>query len=235
MSLPALGPHDVGRTAYYALAPDLPVSYCLFVPRTLDRERPVHLVVALHGANRAAETCRDAFACLAEDRNAIVLAPLFPRGPLGDSHQDLDEDGLRHDLMLLRMMDTVAARYQVAFSRVAVFGLETGARLAHRFMLRHPGRLNAAALCAPPAPGCAGAARRGGGPGGAAPGRRTSGGQPAGPGPPARRRPACASNTTRRGIRCTAKPLARLPVAPPGGRLGPGGAWQARRLPRHGP
>ncbi len=152
MSLPALGPHDVGRTAYYALAPDLPVSYCLFVPRTLDRERPVHLVVALHGANRAAETCRDAFACLAEDRNAIVLAPLFPRGPLGDSHQDLDEDGLRHDLMLLRMMDTVAARYQVAFSRVAVFGLETGARLAHRFMLRHPGRLNAAALCAPPAP-----------------------------------------------------------------------------------
>lgn len=155
MSPPALAPHDIGRTAYYALAPDLPVSYCLFVPRTLDRERPVHLVVAVHGANRAAEACRDAFACLAEDRNAIVLAPLFPSDPLGDGrgdgYQDLDEGGLRYDLLLLRMMDKVAARYQVAFSRVALFGVETGARFAHRFMLRHPRRLSAAALCAPPA------------------------------------------------------------------------------------
>ncbi len=148
------GPHDIGRTAYYALAPDLPVSYCLFVPRTLDRERPVPLIAAVHGANRAAETCRDAFACLAEDRNAIVLAPLFPCDPLGDGrgdgYQDLDEGGLRYDLLLLRMMDKVAARYQVAFSRVVLFGVDTGARFAHRFMLRHPGRLSAAALCAPP-------------------------------------------------------------------------------------
>lgn len=148
-----LGPYDIGRTAHYALSPDLPITYCLYVPKTLDRQKPVHLIVAVHGSNRVSETYRDAFAPLADYTNAIVLAPLFPIDPLGDGNADgykyLAEGKLRYDLMLLRMIDKVAARYQVSFSRVGMFGFSGGAHFVHRFMLLHPTRLTAAAICAP--------------------------------------------------------------------------------------
>lgn len=142
-----------GPTPFYAYAPDSPLSYCLYVPTILDRSRPVHLIVAIHGSDRIAESYRDAFGELARYSNAIVLAPLFPVDVLGDGNPDgykyIQEGALRYDLAVLGMMDAVARKYDVTFDKVCMFGFSGGAHFTHRFLLLHPTRITAASIAAP--------------------------------------------------------------------------------------
>ena len=142
--------YDFGRTTVFASRADPRFAYCLYVP---PRERlgpETALVVAVHGTGRTFIAYRDAFAELGRWRNCIVLAPLFPVGPLGDGNRSgfkyMVEGGIRYDQVLLGIIDEVAETYGLADRCFALWGYSGGGHFAHRFFLLHPDRLWAASI-----------------------------------------------------------------------------------------
>lgn len=152
MTEPKLGPYDVGHTTFYSFEGG-PFSYCLYVPPHLDRRKPVHLVVVMHGSGRRPETYRDAFAPLGDFCNCVVLAPLFPVDVYGDGNANgykyMVERETRYDLVLLGMIDKSASRLALQFAGICMFGFSGGAHFTHRFLLLHPEKLSAASIVAP--------------------------------------------------------------------------------------
>ena len=154
-TIPPLSPNDVGRTPATACRADQRFSYCLYVPprgEAADRR----ILVAVHGTERGNQAMRDLFSDLAEAFNLIILAPLFPCGveePYDrDNYKYIEYRGIRFDLILLSMIDEVAARYGVDAERFALFGFSGGAHFVHRFYYLHPQRLSALSVCAPGSP-----------------------------------------------------------------------------------
>lgn len=147
---PPTTPYDVGHTTFYAAAVDARVSYCLYVP---ERARPdAGCLVVVHGTDRIAQWYRDAFAPVGDATGAIVVAPLFPAGltaPYELESYKLLSPELRSDLVLLGILDEVAARYGTDVSRVALHGFSGGGHFAHRFFYLHPDRLHAVSIGAP--------------------------------------------------------------------------------------
>lgn len=147
--------YDKGATPFYSLQSDQRLSYCLYVPisyrKTGDQRYP--LVVLVHGTERGAGHYRDNFAAFAEEREVIVLAPLFPANLffIGDfeNYKLLRHDDLRFDLALLAMVDEVAARYRLASDKFLMHGFSGGGHFTHRFLYAHPDRLLAASIGAP--------------------------------------------------------------------------------------
>jgi poly(3-hydroxybutyrate) depolymerase len=111
-----------------------------------------HLLVVLHGSDYQHESMCRFFASLADETNAIVLAPLF-RSENGSE----DLEGFKflrsphgeYDRLLLAMVDEVAREYGITDSRFAMFGFSGGAQFAHRFFYVHPTRLHALSIAAP--------------------------------------------------------------------------------------
>ena len=53
-----LGFYDVGKTPFFASQTDQRVSYCLYVPESLEEDQDrsdVQLIVAMHGTGRTAQ------------------------------------------------------------------------------------------------------------------------------------------------------------------------------------
>ena len=76
-----------GSTPIFACRADPRFSYCLYVPPSFDADPAGHtLVVAMHGSGRSMEVYRDRFARSRQYKNCVILAPLFPIGPLGDGN-----------------------------------------------------------------------------------------------------------------------------------------------------
>ena len=79
--------YERGATPAYACRADPRFSYCLYVPPSFDDDSAGHdLVVVMHGSGRTMETYRDRFAAFGQYRRCVILAPLFPVGPLGDGN-----------------------------------------------------------------------------------------------------------------------------------------------------
>jgi poly(3-hydroxybutyrate) depolymerase len=146
--------YEFGATPVYASKLDPRFSYCLYVPRNLDKVgvRP-ELVVAMHGTGRGFTGYRDAFEAFARWNNCVVLAPLFPIGVMGDGNRDgfkyMREGDVRYDLVLLAMVEEVAQRYGFDFSRFGLFGYSGGGHFAHRFLMLQPQRLWGVSIGAP--------------------------------------------------------------------------------------
>lgn len=154
--------YDFGRTTVQCLGHDPRFSYCAYVPESYDEHgsQTYGLMVVVHGTMRDNAACRDAFIDLAERHQLIVLAPLFPggitgprelssykrlRGPLGSA----GAGSPCYDLILLEMIDELAAVYRIDAERFCLFGFSGGGHFAHRFLYAHPERLRAVSIGAP--------------------------------------------------------------------------------------
>lgn len=148
-------PYDVGQTPSVACAYDQRFSYCLYVPKAGNPETR-RIFVAVHGTGRGNQVMRNRFIDLAEKLNLIVLAPLFPCGideaDDRDNYKYIEYRGIRFDLVLLAMIDEVAAKYRVPAEPFSLIGFSGGAHFAHRLLYLHPQRLSAVSICAPGSP-----------------------------------------------------------------------------------
>jgi poly(3-hydroxybutyrate) depolymerase len=149
-----LGFYDLGATPFFALQADQRVSYCLYVPESLEEDRSdVRLIVAVHGTGRTAATYRDGFAPLAEKTRSIVLAPLFPVGLIEpgelSNFKRIRFHDMRFDLLLLSMVDEVVKKYGIDARRFLLFGFSGGGQFVQRFHCLHPERLAAVTIGAP--------------------------------------------------------------------------------------
>lgn len=146
--------YERGATPVFSCRADPRFSYCLYVPPSFDDDPAGHaLVVAMHGSGRTMTTYRDRFAAFGQYRRCVILAPLFPIGPLGDGNAHgfkmLQEGDIRYDLVLLAMVDEIGAMLGTGFGRFMLFGYSGGGHFAHRFFNLHPRRLRAVSIGAP--------------------------------------------------------------------------------------
>jgi poly(3-hydroxybutyrate) depolymerase len=126
-------------------------SYCLHRPAPRRGAAP-RLLVVLHGSDYRHEAMCRFFAGLADETNAVILAPLFRHE---DGLEDLD--GFKflrsahgeYDRLLLDMVEEVAGELGITESRFLMFGFSGGAQFAHRFFYAHPERLHALSIAAP--------------------------------------------------------------------------------------
>ena len=152
---PRLTIYDFGRTTFYASRYDQRFSYCLYVPRDYaeDGTKVYGLAVTVHGTGRNATGYRDSLADFADAHDCIVLAPLFPAGIIRkgelSNYKLLEFHGIRFDLVLLSMVDEVAAKYRVNAGRFLLYGFSGGGHFSHRFFYLHPERLLGVSIGAP--------------------------------------------------------------------------------------
>ncbi len=146
--------YDLGKTAMFACKADPRFHYCLYVPPGVAEGETVDLLVAVHGSTRTSFLeFRDGFAEFGRWHRCAVLCPVFPIGVRGDDERSgykyMIEGDIRYDLLLLNMVEEVAAKYRQNWQRFAVFGFSGGGHFAHRFAILHPQRLWAACIGAP--------------------------------------------------------------------------------------
>jgi poly(3-hydroxybutyrate) depolymerase len=146
--------YERGPTPVFSCRADPRFGYCLYVPHTFDDDPAGHaLAVVMHGSGRNMETYRDRFAAFGRYRRCVILAPLFPVGPLGDGNAHgfklLQEGGVRYDEILLSMVDEAGALLGTRFGRFLLFGYSGGGHFVHRFFYLHPERLRAVSIGAP--------------------------------------------------------------------------------------
>lgn len=146
--------YERGATPVFACRADPRFGYCLYVPPSFDEDPSAHtLLVAMHGSGRTMQTYRDQFAAFGRYRRCVILAPLFPVGPLRDGNPHgfkvLREADVRYDRVLLAMVDEVATMLGAAFPKFMLFGYSGGGHFAHRFYYLHPQRLHAVSVGAP--------------------------------------------------------------------------------------
>lgn len=146
--------YHLGATTVYSHTADSRFAYTLYVPASIeDPERPVDLVVSLHGSTRAMEIYRNGFAEFGRWNDCVILSPLFPVGVLGDGNGDgykqLVEGDIRYDQVLLDMVASVGQKYNRRFDTFALFGYSGGGQFCHRFCYLHPEKLWAASIGAP--------------------------------------------------------------------------------------
>lgn len=144
-----------GHFPFQACRVDRRFSYGVYVPSgyTPENAAAYRILVAVHGSERAPETARELFVDLAEETRRIVLAPLFPVAVTDDEETHnyifLAYGGIRFDLVLLAMVEEVAARFGVSSDGLWLAGFSGGGQFAHRFMYLHASRLAAVSVGAP--------------------------------------------------------------------------------------
>ena len=147
--------YDFGVTPFFALQADQRVSYCLYVPHDYaeDSGKRYSLAVLMHGTGRTVDTYRTGFKTFADAQDCILLVPLFPAGLIEpadvSNYKRLAFHDMRFDLLLLAMVDEVAAKYRVDADRFLMFGFSGGGHFVHRFLYVHPDRLLGVSIGAP--------------------------------------------------------------------------------------
>lgn len=130
-------------------------SYCTYLPKawTPETAHTYRLLVVVHGSDRVHQHTRDMFIDLAEEKNLVILAPLFPCGiddPADtDGYKYIQFGDIRFDHLLLDMVRETEIRFSGNFEKFAIFGFSGGAHFAHRFFYIHPERLSALSVAAP--------------------------------------------------------------------------------------
>jgi pimeloyl-ACP methyl ester carboxylesterase len=125
------------RLAQANVAPALP-PFAIHVASTVDRSRPIPVLVALHGFGASGQEMIAPFVSEAERLGWIVVAPTFNYRNWTDPEQvRLDETELMPAIrgIIESLPDRVGAPVQ---SRALMFGFSRGAQLAHRFTFFYP-------------------------------------------------------------------------------------------------
>lgn len=131
-------PQVTQRVVFQRLTGSPDAAYFLYVPSTFRAGGP--MFVSLHGVNRNAAEHAFRFREEAERYGAVLVAPLFEKGPHGGYQQLASRSGARSDLALLRIVDSVAAATGADGERLHLFGYSGGAQFVHRFAMMHPHR-----------------------------------------------------------------------------------------------
>ena len=126
-------------------------SYMVYRPETLAADRPVSLVIGLHGANASGLVMSlfSGFNDLA-DRNNIVMAYPDSYGPLwNDGRVDMDSiaftNGVDDVQFLVQLIDAMVDGYHVDPRRVYVAGFSNGGMMALRLGIAASDRIAAVA------------------------------------------------------------------------------------------
>ncbi len=127
-------------------------SYRLFVPTTLDRSRPVPLLVALHGGGNSVDSFVETtqFDRAASAQNFIVAYPEATKGAwnAGFCCGSAPERGIDDMAFLNRLLDELEAEQPVDPARVSMTGVSNGAMLAYRFACEQAERITTIASVA---------------------------------------------------------------------------------------
>lgn len=105
------------------------------------------VLVAIHGISRNAAEIAMRFAAHPALAQTTVIAPLFSKADFGQYQQlGVSKPGQTPaDTALIALLDDLAGELGAAPERFGLFGFSGGAQMAHRFAMRHPGRV--ARLC----------------------------------------------------------------------------------------
>lgn len=149
----------VGHVPLKTSESDPRVSYALYIPPTYyDTEstpKKLPLLVSVHGTGRElAVPQREEMVSFANSTPCAILAPLFPAGLDGpndlDSYKMLRSKSLASDLVLLSILDEIAARWPgIRTDKVFMMGFSGGGQFVQRFLCIHPERLLAVSVGAP--------------------------------------------------------------------------------------
>lgn len=142
-----------GHTPWFAYQGDPRFSYGLYIPRGGEELEQAELLVVVHGTDRRAQLDRDTWASFGEDRNLVIMAPLFPVGIDGpddlDGYKNIEHAGVRYDLTLFGMLDEIRLRWGVDTERFHLAGHSGGGQFTLRMLLLHPQRLRGVVISAP--------------------------------------------------------------------------------------
>ena len=131
-----------GHTPWFAYQGDPRFSYGLYIPRDGEELEHAELLVVVHGTDRRAQSDLDTWAEFAEERNLVIMAPLFPVGIDGpddlDGYKSIENAGVRYDQVLFGMLDEIRLRWGVDSGRCHLAGHSGGGQFALRMLLRHP-------------------------------------------------------------------------------------------------
>lgn len=126
-------------TPFFACLEDQRFSYCLYVPSGYREEGNTKhpLVVIMHGTERTAAQYRDDYINFSEETGVIILAPLFPAHIIEpedlENYKAIRFHDIRFDLVLLSMVDEVAAKYRVEADRFLLHGFSGIGQFSNRF------------------------------------------------------------------------------------------------------
>jgi len=152
---PRVSMFETGASSVTASRMDPRFCFCTYVPKDYVHEegRNYPLAVIVHGSERSMEKYRDLFTDFAEERQVMLLCPLFPINALhqGDQHSYklLRGHGVNFDEILLDMIAEFGERYNCDASRFLLYGFSGGGQFAHRFLYAHPDRLSGVSIGAP--------------------------------------------------------------------------------------
>lgn len=120
----------------------------VYLPRQIRPDAP--LLVSVHGYTRNALSHAIRFRDLADRHGAACVVPLFSR-ERHPRYQQLGtgRGGEAPDVALCGLLDAVARVRHIPARPAVIFGFSGGGQFAHRFALRHPQRVAAAAIAAP--------------------------------------------------------------------------------------
>ena len=130
-------------------------AYGVYVPRNYKRETAdqFRILAVIHGSERAPEVVRALSVKLAEEKQCVVLTPLFPAAVTEDdeihNYIFLKYQDIRFDLVLLAMVAEVVERFGVSAHKIWMSGFSGGGQFVHRFMYLHASRLGAVSIGAP--------------------------------------------------------------------------------------
>jgi len=113
----------------------------------LEDRGTLPLVVAIHGISRDAKEMAELLLPEARARDYALLAPHFEPAAY-DDYQRLGRRGrgARADLALIEAWKRLEAAADCEFGPIYLLGFSGGAQFAHRFVMAHPGRVDAATI-----------------------------------------------------------------------------------------
>lgn len=143
-----------GRIPAVSLKADQRCSYGVYVPAKAIR-RGVHdgvpIIVFVSGHVQTQPPYK--MQVLADEVGAILFHPYFPSNLSGEVDESaychLESDGIRYDLLLLKMLDEFSNRFSVNIGRFYMCGGSGGAQFVHRFLLMHAEKVAGASVIAP--------------------------------------------------------------------------------------
>ncbi len=148
-SLPAVAAAPAAEEDLRLASPGNPVltDADLFIPPSVDRSRPVPVLLGLHGMGGSGPRIAERLRPCANDNGWVLVTPTLAYRDYMDPEQTRLDD--TQDIpKLLDMLDDLPARLgslQVD-PQVFVYGFSRGAQLGHRLALFHPERVAGAAV-----------------------------------------------------------------------------------------
>jgi len=116
----------------------------VFVPDTINPDRPIPLLLALHGMGGSGARIAERLASCAQQNGWILVAPTFAYRDYMDIdqiRQDDREDLPRLNTILNDLTQSLAAQGLQTADDIFVYGFSRGGQLAHRFAFFYPDKV----------------------------------------------------------------------------------------------